>query len=497
MTDRMRDGGSHRFGNYLYAGLATLVASLVGLPFRDHVDPDNVALFYLTATVFSTLRLGLGPGLFSTLLGTLAYNLLFVEPYYTLEVFRPSGYFTLSFLFLTSLAAAGIARPVVSSIALARREQAETRRLLALSRDLTATRTLAEIHQSMVRHLSGPLGCDISLHLPKEGGWERFWQGGERHRDAIIAATMAIEGAVSDGILLQRLEVDGDNHGFLAADRVAAPAFAALDPLWLDMAATLVAGAFIRVKQADEAAKSRAESENEKLRNVLISSLSHDLRTPLTVLGGTVSNLMRMRRKLPREALDEVTSLSLQVSQLQTFTANLLKVATIASGGLKLNRDAYMLQEILGAAIGRLAETRGDRHIGTVVVGTIPLVDIDGALVEQVVVNLIENAIAHTANEGRIVVSLKRVGEMVEVGVSDDGPGVPEGEIETVFERFRIGSGTGDRHSRKGTGLGLAICRGIVEAHGGTIRARNGGELPGATFLFTLPVWKGEASWDN
>jgi two-component system sensor histidine kinase KdpD len=266
----------------------------------------------------------------------------------------------------------------------------------------------------------------------------------------------------------------------------------------IEMAAALVAGAVMRVRQAENAARLRTESDSERLRNLLLSSISHDLRTPLTVLGGTVANLMKMRRKLPREAMEEITSLSLQVGRLQTFTANLLKMAAIASGGLKLKRDAYVLQEVIGAATGRMAERLGGRQLRIAVVGDIPLVDIDGALIDQVITNLVENAIAHTADDGRIQISARRAGDKVEVSVADDGPGLPPGEEGRVFERFRSGATATDRKAIGGTGLGLAICRGIVEAHGGGISAGNGGVLPGAVFTFTLPLFAGEEQvWDD
>lgn len=476
---------------YGLAILGVAIASLIGLPFRGTTDPDNLTMFYLTATVFVALRLGLGPAILASVLSVLAFNFLFIPPYYHFTAFNPASYLTFVILFLTSLAAAGVSARLVGGAAAARREQAETRFLLGLSRDLTAARTLGEIHITAIRYLSSRLSAEISLHVLAGDHTERLWQGGEKRKADIIAGTDAGAAALlqSGPVLLLPLDVATTRLGFLVVEAKAPGAIGPAARMRLETVAALIAGAAIRVREAEETARARAESENERLRNVLLSSLSHDLRTPLTVLGGTVANLMKLRRKMPREAMDEITDLSRQISRLQTFTANLLKIAAIASGGLKLNREANVVQEIIGSALGRLAERKGQRVIRTTVAGQIPLVDIDAALVEQVIVNLLDNAIAQTTEDAVIQIVIERAADFARVSVIDDGPGLPPGEEKRVFERFRTGAGTADRRRGGGTGLGLAICRGVIEAHGGSIGAANNTPAPGATFTFTLPLF--------
>lgn len=251
------------------------------------------------------------------------------------------------------------------------------------------------------------------------------------------------------------------------------------------MMATLAETTRDRIDRHDDAARLAAESENEKLRNVLLASVGHDLRTPLTVLAGNAASLMRLRKKLPREAIDEVVMLTRNIESLQKFTGNLLRIAAISDGRLVLNRQPYAIAEIAGVSIARLDAIREERRVVTRVTGDLPMVNIDGALMEQVISNLLENAVAHTRSDGTIILALEPENGGVRVSVLDDGQGLPE-DAAHIFERFRTGGPASDR--TRGHGLGLAICRGIVEAHGGHIEALNRTDAQGAVFRFSLPA---------
>jgi two-component system sensor histidine kinase KdpD len=161
---------------------------------------------------------------------------------------------------------------------------------------------------------------------------------------------------------------------------------------------------------------------------------------------------------------------------------------------LKLNFEPYLVQEIIGAAITRIEAQKAGRQIRTQITGEIPLVMIDGALIEQVLINLMENAIAHTSPAGVITLSVEKEADRVRVRVSDDGEGLPPGEEDQIFDKFHTRRGEKSDRNSGGTGLGLAICRGIIQAHGGLIYARNNpakdGRAAGASFIFTLPIAK-------
>ena len=208
-------------------------------------------------------------------------------------------------------------------------------------------------------------------------------------------------------------------------------------------------------------------------------------------MNGQVSALLRMRRDLPRKAMDELTALWGQLDRLRRFVANLLDMAAITSGAMKLNFQPYMIQEIIGAALSHVGANRKGRTVRTHIAGAPPMVMIDGGLVEQVFVNLLENAFQHMPGGGVVTLFVDREADRLRVRVSDDGPGLAEGDEARIFDKFQTGQALSSDRSG-GTGLGLAICRGIIAAHGGTIQARNNRTLEdggkGASFIFTLPV---------
>jgi two-component system sensor histidine kinase KdpD len=193
---------------------------------------------------------------------------------------------------------------------------------------------------------------------------------------------------------------------------------------------------------------------------------------------------------MPRDVVDELTSLWAQMGRLQKFVSNLLNMAAITSGRLKLNFEPYLVQEIIGAAVARIGPQKTGRQIRTRVDGQIPMVRVDGALIEQVLSNLLENAIHHTDEMGVITISVERDADRVRVRVSDNGEGLPPGEEAQVFETFHTRGGQKSDRNPGGTGLGLAICKGIIQAHGGLIYAKNNPARDGggASLIFTLPV---------
>lgn len=478
MTARWRkamDLSPHGLAGFGLSVLIVLVASAAALPFREMTEAENLTMVYVLAVVFVALRLGLAPAILASVVSVGAFNFLFTPPYYSFSALNSASYITFGIMLVASLLAAVLTSGLSARLAEAAVAQNQTRLLLDLSRDLSRARSFAEVEAALGRLLALRYGATLRLetgpdlaHAPQWSGkrWLQPLLAGER---PLAVLTLAFP-------------------DFQRATRT--------EQLELETVATLAAGALSRIIEADHAAHAVAEQETERLRNVLLSSLSHDLRTPLTVLSGTVASLLRMRRRLPREAVDEVVELQQQITRLQKFTGNLLKMAAISAGQLTLNAEPYALTEILGAALQRMAEIRERRQLRTAISGEIPLVVVDGALIEQVFSNLIENAISHTRENGVILISLERAPGKVRVSVSDDGPGLLPGDEDVVFERFRTGAdGLSDRKGPGSHGLGLAICRGIVEAHGGRIDARNNPEGKGACFSFTLPLPKeGEAA---
>lgn len=245
----------------------------------------------------------------------------------------------------------------------------------------------------------------------------------------------------------------------------------------------LISTLSVRVREQTEAAeRSRALADAERLRHTLLSSVSHDLRTPLAAITGATSTLLHdpsLDDKTRRDLLETASEESHRLNRLVT---NLLDMTRLESGPLPLNREWLPLEEVVGSALGRLEGRLAAARVETSLPEDLPLVPIDVVLIEQVLVNLLENALKYGGPAARVRIAATAQPGAVRVEVADDGPGLPPGDEERIFEKFYRG-----RSRERGFGLGLAICRAIVAAHGGTIWAETGAPS-GASFRLTLPV---------
>jgi two-component system sensor histidine kinase KdpD len=248
--------------------------------------------------------------------------------------------------------------------------------------------------------------------------------------------------------------------------------------------AALTAIALERVHYVDVARDALIAMESERLRNSLLAALSHDLRTPLAGLLGLAESLPLTRPALSPEQESMVRSIAEEGRRLIALVNNLLDMARIQSGEVKLALEWHLIEEIVGSALAAARASFGDRRVEVDMPAHLPLVRMDAVLIERVFANLLENAAKYTPSASRIAIAARTVDGMLEVSVSDDGPGLPPGREEAVFEKFARGA---KETATPGVGLGLAICRAIVEAHHGAIIAQ-AGRARGARFVFTLPL---------
>ena len=246
--------------------------------------------------------------------------------------------------------------------------------------------------------------------------------------------------------------------------------------------ALLISTLAVRARtQAAAAQQALVAVEQEKLRSTLLSAVSHDFRTPLAAITGAVTCLQEERSLDAASRRDLEQTIREEAERLDRLVTNLLDMTRLESGRVELRRDWDSVEEVIGSALARVEGRLGARRLATDIAADLPLVRIDAALVEQVLVNLLENALKHTPPEAGIRIAARREGSDVVVSVEDGGPGFPPGQDEKVFEKFQRGASTAS-----GFGLGLAICRAIVTAHGGRIRAEPG-DGRGARVRFTLP----------
>jgi two-component system sensor histidine kinase KdpD len=254
-----------------------------------------------------------------------------------------------------------------------------------------------------------------------------------------------------------------------------------------------VALAIERTRLSEEAERAHVRVETERMRNAILSSVSHDLRTPLATITGAASSLVEEQHELDPTARRELSrSIYREADRLDRLLKNLLDVMRIEAGAVQLSKEWHPVDEVVGAGLARLEGRLGDHTINAAFPPDLPLVFVDGVLLEQVVINLVENAVKYAPPGSTIDLSASTSNREVVIEVADRGPGIPPGEEALIFDKFYRA-----KPAREGgVGLGLTICRGIIEAHGGRIWAENrrGG---GAVFRFTIPLLERQPSVES
>jgi len=252
----------------------------------------------------------------------------------------------------------------------------------------------------------------------------------------------------------------------------------------LETFANQIALVIERAKLAEEAQRAQVQAETERMRNALLSAVSHDLRTPLTAITGAASSLLQEPGSLPPASRQELLqAIYEEANRLDRLVKNLLDITRLEAGAVHLQKEWHPLEEIVGAALTRLEGRLRGRSVTTRFPPNLPLAPLDGVLIQQVVINLLENALKYSPPTAPIELSASATPEAIVFEIADRGPGLPHGDEQRIFDKFyRAGPAR-----ESGVGLGLTICRGIIEAHGGRIWAENR-PSGGAVFRFTIPL---------
>jgi two-component system sensor histidine kinase KdpD len=372
--------------------------------------------------------------------------------------------------------------------------------LYAMSRELARTRATDGIARVAVKHVAEVFQCNAVILFPGTGGkldYPREPAGPAAYRGADLAVAQWVfdhgrrAGLGSDTLaaapaVYLPLDTGRETAGVLAVlpsnrRRVLLPEQRHL----LETFAGQIALALERARLAEAAEAAHIAAEAESLRNTLLASISHDLRTPLAAMAAAGSALASRG-----DALDEATRTSLARSieakarEMAELVSNILDLMRLDSGRIVLRRDVEQLEDLVGAALHQSEERLAEHPVKVLIPADLPHVDVDATLIVQLLTNLFENAAKHTPPGTQVRISASSDGPVVRVTVDDDGPGLPPGDTARLFDEFRRGASEG---SIVGVGLGLAICRAIVAAHGGTISASRRPKR-GARFEFTLPA---------
>lgn len=477
-------------------GVCTFAAWLV----FPYLAEANLIMIYLLGIVFAAMRYGRGPAVLASVLSVVAFDLFFVVPYLSLAVSDTEYVITFAVMLLVALVISTLTVRLRRQALAASERERRTAALYAMSRDLARIPDVADLLSAATKHIAGVFNSRVAVLLPDGAGHpviqaaapeeftlstdeEAVAQWAYEHSQTAGAGTDTLPGA--DAIYTPLLAARG-TLGVLGVRPGRARQFVAPEQLHLlETFASQTALAVERAQLAEEAERTRIQIETERLRSSLLSSVSHDLRTPLAAIVGAASSLADddesldpvTRRELAQTAYEEATRLNRLVS-------NLLDMTRLESGTVEVHKEWQSLEEVVGAALARLESLLGKRHVSTRLDRNLSLVPLDGVLIEQVFVNLLENAVKYTPLESPIEVGAWSSEDSVTVEVADQGPGIPTEDETRIFDKFYRGR---HRRSGLGVGLGLAICQAIVAAHGGRIwvEARAGG---GASFRFTLPL---------
>ncbi|MDX2263091.1 MAG: sensor histidine kinase KdpD [Gemmatimonadales bacterium] len=472
-------------------------AALLGLALRGIVSTTDIAMLFLLAITVAGLRARRAASVLAAVVGIALFDLLFVPPYGTFAISDASYLLTFVVMLAVALAMTHLMGQLREGAEAARARERRTAALLDLAQELALAGTEEVVGIAVQRRLADSIGAEVSIVLTDgNGGLQPLvtsavplderelavarWAVQRREAAGLGTATLPTASArwiplpVGDQVIGAMGVRMPDGDPIRAPDR----------RLFLEAVAGQAAVALERLRLVDRTQRDRVEIEAERLRTALLSSLSHDLRTPLAGVEGAATTLLRddlatdpaTRHELLETVRDEARRMARLVS-------NLLEMVRVESGSLQVQREWQALEEIVGVALLRCEPFLGGMTVTTNLPADLPMLRVDGLLLEQVFVNLLENASRYAVAGGEVQIGARQLGAELEVVVEDRGPGVAAGEEEAIFEKFaRGGHATGG-----GVGLGLAICRGIVTAHGGRIRAerREGG---GLRMIVTLPL---------
>jgi two-component system sensor histidine kinase KdpD len=478
----------------LALGFAYLLQPLIGL--------ESVDLIFLVAVIGMAYNYGLWPSVFAAALSMVAYNFFFLDPHYSFTIADPKNVAALTFFFFTAFVVSNLTAKVRVQATTARNRAGTTEALYAFSKKLAGIVSLDDLLWATAYQIAHSLKTDVVIVLPDTDGVLQVKAGFPPEDDLdqaeLGAAKWSFEnnrpaGRGSETLpgakrLFIPLRTGAGAVGVVGLARGQRPEML-LTPderRLLDALMDQSAVAIERVRLASQINEARLTAETERLRAALLTSLSHDLKTPLASILGAVTSLKQYQDDLDSPAREVlVSTIQEEAERLSRFVANLLDMTKIETGAIELDREPIDIGEVIGTALQRVAGMLADHRIELQIEANLPMLHLDVMLFEQVLVNLLDNAAKYAPAGSKVTVRAKRTIGAVAIEVLDEGPGIPEDRLERVFEKFhRVKQG--DRQ-RAGTGLGLAICRGFVDALGGKILAANRADRSGAIFTITFP----------
>ncbi|HEX3863235.1 MAG TPA: sensor histidine kinase KdpD [Stellaceae bacterium] len=498
-----RQPASFPLASYAGSAGAVLVAVGIGSLVERFIGLQSISLVFLMGVLCCAIAWGLWPALLASLASALAFNFFFIPPLYTFTIADPENVVSLFFFALVAVIVSNLTAATRAQIISARAGAKTTAELYAFSRKLAGIGALDDLLWATAFQVSSMLKSSTVLLLPERDADSLALASAYPPEDRLDEADMAAArwcwehgsptGRGSDTLpggkwLFLPLRTGSGTVGIIGIERPGTgPLLTPDERRLLDALADQVAVAIERISLARGLAEARVLTETERLRAALLTSISHDLRTPLASILGSVSSLRSYADKYDAADRDELlATLEGEAERLNRFVGNLLDMTRLEAGGIELKLDLTDAAEIVGTVLERAGSVLAQHRVEVSLMPDLPMLRLDPILFEQVLFNLLDNAAKYAPAGSRIDLVARHDGDVVAIDVIDEGPGIPPDDLERIFDKFyRVQA---QDRQRAGTGLGLAICRGFIEAQGGNITARNRRDRLGAVLTLRIPV---------
>ncbi|WP_248745821.1 two-component system sensor histidine kinase KdpD [Pseudomonas sp. MWU12-2037] len=480
---------------YLWSVALCILTTLAAMPLAQILEQANIVMIFLLAVVAAAVRFGRGPAVLAAFLSVASFDFFFVAPRYSFAIADVQYLVTFCVMLVVALVIGQMTAGLTYQARVAQRREDRMRALYEMSRLLSAALMTEQVAEIGARFLAAEFGARSALLVADDDNKLQAPMiiGDPPQVDIAIAqwsydktepAGYGTDTLPSSATLYLPLAAPMRVRGVLAvqprdASRLVVPEQRRL----LDTCSSLLAISLERIHYVNVAQDTTVQMESERLRNSLLAAISHDLRTPLSVLVGLSAALKQTSPPLSGDAAQIASAVGESALHMNTLVNNLLDMAHLESGKLALNRQWQPIKDVVGSALKALQPILGSHPVQVVLDDDVPVVHIDGVLIERLLINLIENAVKYTPAQTPIHLGARATAETIELWVADDGPGLPRGHEETLFSKFVRGK---KESSIPGVGLGLAICKAIAQAHGGTILGVTRPE-GGALFTLRLP----------
>ncbi|HYA38712.1 MAG TPA: two-component system sensor histidine kinase KdpD [Candidatus Methylomirabilis sp.] len=485
---------------YLVAIAICALGTAVAAHLATYLELTNIIMLYLLSVMLVAFRYGRGPAILSSVLSVAAFDFFFVPPKFTFAVSDTQYILTFAVMLAVALVISQLTANMRYQARVATLRERRAKALYEMARELGAALQPEQILEIANRHLQGVFLAETAILLPDLS--EKI--GLPQPREGQPPRAMALDTAIAQWVFDHQQPAGFGTNTLSGSSTYYLPLKAPIRPRGvlalapsnprlvfvpeqhrlLETFAAQIALALERVHFVEVAQGALLKIESERLRNSLLTAISHDLRTPLTALVGLASTL-ETDANLPEHSRRELAeAMHEQAVRMSNLVNNLLDMARLQSGEVQLNRQWHVLEEIVGSALRSLRHTTANHVIKVSLTSSLPLIYVDSALIERVLCNLIENATKYTPPGSQIRIGAETLERELRVTITDNGPGLSPDMIDTVFDKFTRGQ---KESATPGVGLGLAICKAIVQAHRGRIWAENTNE-GGARFTFTLPL---------